>query len=247
MPPKLFQYLNKDSTHFFISGNEYGDSSVFNYKKYNETPSNVLLQACNHFNKLSYLKISKTDDPIDFSIIDRFIHLETLILETGITYIPKEIANLSILTKLILNDNDVTDMSPICTMKNLEELRLTNNKIDAIPEEIKNMTELSILFLNKNNISNIENLCNLKNVKKLELSYNNITEIPKAINKLKKLKFLWLISNEIDIIPSEIGELSKLKELFIAENNIQSVPIEIFNNVFRFSLKFKIYPQNQAL
>ena len=118
-----------------------------------------------------------------------------------ITYIPKEIGNLTNLTSLYLDSNQIKELpKEIGNLTNLTSLDLGNNQIKELPKEIGNLTNLTSLDLYK----------------------NQIKELPKEIGNLTNLTELYLTSNQIKELPKEIGNLTNLTSLYLWDNQISS-------------------------
>jgi len=82
------------------------------------------------------------------------------------------------ITGLFLSNEKVelsTFPEQMCTLKHLEDLKITQASIEKIPESIKKLTSL----------------------KKLDLSFNKIKSIPNSIEELKNLEIFSLDDNEI--------------------------------------------------
>jgi internalin A len=100
----------------------------------------------------------------------------------------------------------LTSIPPgISKLKNLTELRITDNQLTSIPPEISE----------------------LKNLTELSVSWNQLTSFPPAILELKNLTSLGTIGNQLTSIPPEISELKNLIELDVSENQLTSIPPEI--------------------
>ncbi|MCY3743639.1 MAG: leucine-rich repeat domain-containing protein [Candidatus Poribacteria bacterium] len=123
------------------------------------------------------------------------------------------------LTWFSFAENDVTDLSPLMTLRKLQTLYGWSNYqiVDISP--IANLTALRILNLSVCNISKIEAIAGLTGLEKLNLAYNKIENIEPIAN-LKELRELYLRANNIiDIRP--LTHLTNLEELWIDNNPIQ--------------------------
>lgn len=141
--------------------------------------------------------------------------------------------------------------SQICSLKNLEELRLVINKIKSIPNDINKLKNLRILDLSYNKIhhipetlfelkflkildlngNNIEiiphSIGNLQSLTELDLGYNRIMEIPEALFNIKTLKILHLNQNQIKELSPSISKLNSLEKLYVHANQLESIPDEL--------------------
>ncbi|MEH2202520.1 MAG: leucine-rich repeat domain-containing protein, partial [Nostoc sp.] len=145
--------------------------------------------------------------------------------------IPEAIANLTNLTQLILNSNEITQIpEAIANLTNLTQLDLRNNQITQIPEAIAKLTNLTQLHLDGNQITQIpEAIAKLTNLTQLHLYNNQITQIPEAIAKLTNLTQLDLDGNQITQIPEAIANLTNLTQLDLRNNQITQIPEAIAN------------------
>ncbi|MCB8926649.1 MAG: leucine-rich repeat domain-containing protein [Ardenticatenaceae bacterium] len=101
----------------------------------------------------------------------------------GLTTIPPEIDQLTVLTQLWLQENKLTVIPPeIWRLTSLKELNLNQNQLAAIPPEIGQLIELT----------------------QLRLHGNKLTSIPFEITQLTKLETLRLAGNPNLLIPPEI-------------------------------------------
>ena len=93
--------------------------------------------------------------------------------------------------QLDLSGNEISDLSPLKGLKNLEWLILYNNKITDI-SPLKGLTKVWSLYLSDNEISDISPLKELTNLKWLDLCYNKkITDLS-PLAELTKLEVLYL-------------------------------------------------------
>ena len=125
---------------------------------------------------------------------------------------------------LILNlrDNNISDISPLANLTNLEVLLLEGNKISDI-SPLSGLTNLKTLDLGDNAISDLSPLANLTNLKTLRLRNNVISDITPMVG-LTNLAYLWLDSNAISNI-SAVAELTNLTELYLAGNPIENASV----------------------
>ncbi|MCC7552862.1 leucine-rich repeat domain-containing protein, partial [Candidatus Micrarchaeota archaeon] len=78
---------------------------------------------------------------------------------------------------LILGNNQISDISALSTLTNLQQLYLNNNQISDI-SALSTLTNLNYLDLNNNQISNISTLSTLSNLNWLYLRDNQISTNP---------------------------------------------------------------------
>ncbi|MES2592200.1 MAG: COR domain-containing protein [Bacteroidota bacterium] len=161
--------------------------------------------------------------------------------------IPLEINRLSKLKQLIIggdwNDTNnrwnrwrINDLNPLITLKELEYLNLSNNRIKHVPS-IKKIKKLKVLHLNNNEISRIYSFGEFESLEEIYLSNNQLTNVA-FLRKLKNVKTIDLHANKIkDITPLKtlIEGLninnSKWEQdtINIAKNPLETPPIEIVN------------------
>ena len=135
------------------------------------------------------------------------------------------------LEKLDLNENEISDLSPIAKLNKLTKLSLIRNRISDL-HPLSELTNLEYLDLYANKIEDISPLAKLTNLKHLDLHNNNdqtgdpvhptisggIKDIS-VVRNLTKLEMLSLGSNNIsDITP--IKNLSNIKDLVLGGNHI---------------------------
>ncbi|MCL1866027.1 MAG: leucine-rich repeat domain-containing protein [Oscillospiraceae bacterium] len=140
-------------------------------------------------------------------------------------------------TRLYLNSNEITDVSPLKTLKNLKELYLYGNEIKDISmlselnleildlsrnpidlESVDCLTTLSWLFLDASEISDISPLKSLTNLEIIGLRDNQITDIS-PLKALTNLETVDIIYNQISDI-SPLKSLTNLKTLSLDSNSI---------------------------
>ena len=135
------------------------------------------------------------------------------------------------LEKLDLNENEISDLSPIAKLNKLTKLSLIRNRISNL-QPLSELTNLEYLDLYANKIVDISPLAKLTNLKHLDLHNNNdqtgdpvhptisggIKDIS-VVKNLTKLEMLSLGSNNITDITS-IKNLTNIKDLVLAGNHI---------------------------
>jgi len=170
----------------------------------------------------------------------------------GLTKLPKAIANLSSLKRLILRYNQLTSIpdwlgsinsldylnlnvndinkipETIGSLSFLKELHLWNNKIYTLPNSITTIKSLGILNLRLNRLEILpENIGNMISLRELNLHDNRLTSTPESIGSLRNLEKLNLSWNELTSIPKSIGSLISLKTLDLSRNNLDIIPDSI--------------------
>ncbi|HGF7263432.1 TPA: leucine-rich repeat domain-containing protein, partial [Enterococcus faecium] len=120
------------------------------------------------------------------------------------------------LTRLDLNGNQYSDITPIANLTNLKTLGIANNKSLSDISSLKNLTQLVNLYADYSNISDISVLSNMPNLEVLHIPFNPITSL-NGLENCTKLTGLDLNGTQYsDITP--IANLTNLKTLGIANN-----------------------------
>lgn len=142
----------------------------------------------------------------------------------GILELPPEIGNLTNLTNLNLDNNQLTGLPPeIGNLTNLTSLNLSSNQITSLPPEIGSLTNLTNLNLSINKLTTLPpEIGNLTNLINLNLSNNPLISLPTEILQLKQLIKLNLhsyfggeFSNQLNL-PPEIIDTEDPETIFQA-------------------------------
>ena len=191
-----------------------------------ELPHEQPLNFCNEdFEKAIREAINLADDkPITIEILNNEKKLD--LSEKGLSNISdiSALANLTNLQTLNLSGNSISDIGALANLTNLTELNLSGNKIISDISALRNLTNLQTLNLSSNNISDISALGNLTNLQTLNWSYNKIIYIS-TLRNLTNLQTLNLSGNNISDISAlrSLTNLQTLKTLHLSGNKISDI------------------------
>ena len=122
------------------------------------------------------------------------------------------------ITHLYINNNHISDLDPICGLKNLFYLVADHNdleKIELLPQNIK------LINVEKNKLKNASGIGLLDNVETIFAGSNKLTSINWLANK-DKLRYLTLDNNDLEDI-SPLSNCTNLVHLNLAWNSICDV------------------------
>lgn len=139
--------------------------------------------------------------------IEHAIHLESLVLNQNELTDLTPLRQLSALKSLWLNDNQLTDLSAINSLSQLEYLYAANNHINSM-SSITDLPQLKELNVSHNRIEDIAPLQALVHLESLNLEGNGFKRIS-GMEKLTKLRFLSLANNPV----SDLQPISGLSSL----------------------------------
>ena len=209
------------------------------------------------FLKMNFIKgfMFSGSKKINFPMeINQFVDLETLILtQTPTIEIHKfsslskiETLNLSYLKEsdtlynIISNFKNLKNLSLSSVKLNnfefllskkleIEELSLSNNKLETLPKEIGNLKKLKLFYSSNNKFSQKlpTEFYKLKNLKNIEIQGSNLEIISNELNNLANLESLKLYFNKVKILPKNIAKLTNLKKLYLNNNKINKLPQDI--------------------
>ncbi len=112
----------------------------------------------------------------------------------GLKALPRSIVDLPVLTRLGLNDNELT----------------------CLPDEIGRMTTLEDLWIPENQLVSLPTtIGGLKNLRDIWLTRNRLSSLPSEVGQLNCLTKLKLEANELMGLPEELGGCLGLEELFL--------------------------------
>lgn len=144
---------------------------------------------------------------------------ELYIYQNNITDI-SFVKGLTELQTLSLFNNKVSDLSPIAGLVGLKDLYLRANNVSDI-SALDGLYSLEVLDLSENNVSDITPLAELRNITLLRLNDNNISDIS-ALNGLKKMDRLILTNNNVsDIMP--LSNMADLTEVYLDYNKVSDI------------------------
>ena len=119
-----------------------------------------------------------------------------------------------------LENNEITDLTPLAGLKLVQSLTLARNKIESIAP-LAELERIQYLELSNNSVSDIAPLAKMTNMRSLYLSDNKITKID-VVKGLKKTWTLYLAGNKVEDF-SPIGELKWLTSLDLRGCNIEKL------------------------
>jgi Leucine-rich repeat (LRR) protein len=125
-----------------------------------------------------------------------------------------QLTNLQVLR---LGSNNIEDISAVASLANLTFLDLYNNAISDV-SALSSLSNLRTLYLHNNNISDVSALAGLNNLDYLILDENTISD-PTPITGISTLTRLFFRANLLTDI-STFDQLTLLTELYLNNNNI---------------------------
>ena len=156
-------------------------------------------------------------------------------INTKTISIPTE--TLKTITKLELDNNEITNLTGLEKFTELTELNLSNNNITSI-EALKDMQNLTILNLGNNRLlgNNINIISNFKSLKQAYLSNDGISTVD-FMTGLTSLEIVDLSRNNVGNL-KPIQNLTAIKELNMSDNrNLVSLDyIKIHTNLTKLNI-----------
>ncbi|KAM3705093.1 hypothetical protein ACJW31_03G054200 [Castanea mollissima] len=164
--------------------------------------------------------------------------------------IPMGIGNLSNLTRLSLENNELVGLIPttIRGMNGLQGLFLQHNKLQgSIPDGICQLRNLVELFLNHNKLFGPIPACwgSLSKLQKLNLDSNKLTSIPSSFWNLKDILNISMSSNSLSgHLPLDVGNLKHVTHIDLSWNQLSGdiqaiIGLDYLANLFLAHNKFQ--------
>ena len=119
---------------------------------------------------------------------------------------------------LYLDNNNLTDISPISSFGKLRSLSIRDNNISSLPS-LENYAYLIYLDLSDNNITSISALSDLSSIKEIHIDNNQVSDLS-PLSHLNTLTMLFASNNQI----SDISNLpDSLIQLSAGNNQISDI------------------------
>ncbi len=155
----------------------------------------------------------------DFSSLENAPNLREIYLnDNELTSIENLRGKTLPLEVLHLENNNLTDITPISDYTDIQELVLFNNNIVDI-DDLSGMTNVTEIDLSENSILDFSDLLSIPNLEFIDLSDNNITVIPDMSDSWLNLRVLDLDGNDI-IDTSGVDGHVNLRELVLSNNGM---------------------------
>jgi internalin A len=125
----------------------------------------------------------------------------------------RPLSSLTNLEELTLDNNNIVDISPLASLNKLTSLDLSGNKIRQL-KPLSSLSQLLQLRIAGNELRDLTPLAQLSALRIAYLQQNQITDIG-PLTQLKQLRALWIQNNEI----KDIGSVSVAPELSVLDLN----------------------------
>ncbi|GAB2274263.1 hypothetical protein Dimus_009028 [Dionaea muscipula] len=157
-----------------------------------------------------------------------------------ISHIPSKIGSLTLIQKLMLNANEVSDDSimweGLTYLKSLTHLSLSDNHLTTLPACLGSLTSLRQLHVSSNKLISLpDDLGFLRHLEILNVNNNRLSTVPASIGNCHSLTEVDLSSNLLVELPETFGVLRNLKALHVRNNGLKSLPSSLFKTCIKLS------------
>ena len=158
----------------------------------------------------------------------RFPGLEMLLLDNNRLTTVDYVHTLRNLRKLWIHGNKLTSLPPsLGSLQRLTTLHLHHNKLTTIPRELGQLPCLEVLSLDHNHLSLLPSGSLPRSVCKLTLNDNCLLELPDDFGDLTRLKAVSFHCNHLSTLPASFSRLTALQSLVLSHNRFAMVPLEV--------------------
>jgi hypothetical protein len=185
-------------------------------------------------NKKSQIFIIIKNEFFDGILNDDTLH--QIHFETNQIKCRKNLLNVDIFEKIILQSDGLSNYFYEVLMKMAKQINSTENNIylnylmtfgfsDVLFEFYD--SNIDVIKLKNKRLPKLPDISKFKNLEILEINDCGLTELHPSISNLKKLEILILPNNKLKTLPSEIGNLKNLKFINIFNNQFKTIPEDI--------------------
>ncbi|XP_062845798.1 malignant fibrous histiocytoma-amplified sequence 1 [Trichomycterus rosablanca] len=131
---------------------------------------------------------------------------------------PVAIGELKHLVKLYINQNNIKSIPEniFPSLKKLQFLKMSTNRLDKLPQDIKTCESLTYLNLSNNNLKDLEPLVGLCGLKELYVEKNRLKVLPSSLFESQCLEKIKANGNPLRMPPEEVcaGGLKEIQNYF---------------------------------
>ncbi|KIJ92315.1 hypothetical protein K443DRAFT_135321 [Laccaria amethystina LaAM-08-1] len=188
--------------------------------------------------------------------IGRLQNLERLIIVGNqVVKFPRELADLKRLHSLDCRRNQISDLTIVCALPQLNQLSADHNYIHGLdlalgihlttlhvshnditqvslipvgPGMAYLLTSLDFSYAKLSSLEDVALGC-LSTLRTLNLAHNSFRSLPDTLGDLGWLETLSVSDNKLDALPSSIGRLQKLEVLDAHNNSLTELPQTLWN------------------
>ena len=185
--------------------------------------------------KLNNLRLDFMDTPVDTDVLSQMTDIKYLSLDRAGLEDLEFLRNYAGLTNLSVNENNISDISPLEDKNKMEVFDFDYNNVSDIAP-LKNKEEMFAVCFSHNKVRDISPLEGYKLVK-LDASYNDIADIS-IIKDMIKISTLDLSGNNLSDI-SDLGYFESPHQIYLSHNNISDIkPLLDYENLGELDLSF---------
>ena len=130
------------------------------------------------------------------------------------------LANLTNLQSLDLMSTRISDISPLASLTNLQSLYLMNTQVSDVLALVS-LTNLQSLLLMNTQVSDVSALAGLTNLESLYLSYSQVSDVS-TLAGLTNLQLLHLSYTQVSDV-STLADLTNLQSLYLGGTQVSDV------------------------
>jgi Leucine-rich repeat (LRR) protein len=228
LPPEYYVSISVDGSRHMDQPNHLSNDQVNNI---------CLERKLRPISGLRHYVKPNTNVVDDTDFIERVSRLSTIkwldLSSNNLKSYPKQLCNLTLLERLNLTDNKLSEKTIPIEIENYEsllEMVLDSNCLTDLPKALPHFKKMVHLSAQNNSIGNLKFLEGLRKLRYLNMNGNNISTIDEALYDLDKLEMLYLSHNRLNLLQPKFlrSNLNNLKQLDVSFNCVTFIPAEIF-------------------
>ena len=162
--------------------------------------------------------------------LQSIVDIEEIVVDpSNVVYSLEPLRQMAFLKKLVINNNQVQDLTPLNDKEYLEVLSVSGNPVDNIVPLAKSYS-LKNLNLENTQVSDLTPIASLKNIRVLNIGGTNVRNL-KPLSEYKVLEDLSIVNTYVKSVTT-LENLSSLKHLKAYKTKIKSKHIELLKLKF---------------
>ena len=160
--------------------------------------------------------------------LQSIVDLEEIVIEPeNVVYTLEPLAQMTFLKKLVVNNNQIQDLSPLYDKYYMEVLSVSGNPVDNIMP-LSNMVILKNLNIENTQVDDLNPIAGLRNIKVLNISGTSVSNL-KPLAAFELLEDLSIVNTSVKSIVT-LENLPSLKYLKAYKTRIRNKHIELLKH-----------------